>query len=113
MLDSVKFIDSTLIYFSAILAVLFAASYAGLLIHACVKSLARMRMMAYAAYAGLVFSAITLAFSINLFVDGNSIALVFLLLVGYFLAPHVFLRLNPGMRADAKPDPALETSRQH
>ena len=113
MIDFANSPNALLIYFSAALAVLFAASYVLLVIRSCLMSLTRMRMMAYAAYAGLVFSAITLAFAANLFGNGFWSLLVPLLLVGVLLAPHALLHLGVGKHSEAKSASSLRMSQQH
>ena len=104
MLEPVKLADFFLVFFSAASVILFGASYALLFAWSRVKSRPRLMMLAYAAYAGLVFSVITLAFAAHLFNSGFWIFIVLLMLVGYLLAPHAIWHLCVGTHADEHTD---------
>jgi hypothetical protein len=113
MHDAAQFADTVLIYFSAIVAILFAASYVLLFIGSRLKSRRRMGMMAYAAYAGLVMSVITLSFAANLIGSGFSALVVIALLLGYLLLPHAICHLGVCTRAAAEAAQSLNISQQH
>jgi hypothetical protein len=104
MLEPVKLADFFIVFFSAASVILFGASYALLFAWSRVKSRPRLMMLAYAAYAGLVFSVITLALAANLFHNTFWTVIVFLMLAGYLLAPHAIWHLCVGTHADEHDD---------
>jgi hypothetical protein len=111
MLEPVKLANFFLVFFSAALVILFGASYALLFAWSRVKDRPQLLLVAYAAYAGLFFSVITLAFAANLFNNGFWTFIVLLMLVGYLIAPHAIWRLCVGTHTDeAHP---LKVSQQH
>lgn len=87
-----------LLFFSAASVILLGAAYALLFALARLKDLPRLMPLAYAAYAGLCASVIALAYAANLY-SGVWVALVVMMLVGYFLAPHAAFRLCRGVHA--------------
>ena len=111
MLEPVKLANFFIVFFSAASVILFGASYALLFAWSRMKAQPRLLLVAYAAYAGLVFSVITLALAANLFNTGFWAVIVLLMLVGYLLAPHFIWQLCVGTHADeAHP---LKVSQQH
>lgn len=104
MLEPVKLADFFIVFFSAASVILFGASYALLFAWSRVKARPRLMLLAYAAYAGLIFSVITLAFAANLFHNTFWSVIVFLMLAGYLLAPHAIWHLCVGTHADAHGD---------
>ncbi len=107
MLEPVKLANFFIVFFSAASVILFGASYALLFAWARIRSRPRLLLVAYAAYAGLVFSVITLALAANLFNNGFWTFIVLLMLVGYLLAPQAVWHLCVGTHADAHDDEAL------
>ena len=111
MLEPVKLANFFIVFFSAASVILFGASYALLFAWSRVKQRPQMLLVAYAAYAGLVFSVITLALAANLFNNTFWSVIVLLMLVGYLAAPHAIWHLCVGTHADeAHP---LKVSQQH
>jgi uncharacterized membrane protein len=86
MLEPVKLDDFFIVFFSAASVILFGASYALMFAWSRMKGLPRLMMLAYAAYAGLVLSVITLALAANLFNTLFWSVIVGLMLIGYLLA---------------------------
>lgn len=111
MLEPVKLANFFLVFFSAALVILFGASYALLFAWSRVKDRPQLLLVAYAAYAGLFFSVITLAFAANLFNNAFWTFIVLLMLVGYLIAPHAIWRLCIGTHADEAHH--LKVSQQH
>lgn len=101
MLEPVKLDDFFIVFFSAASVILFGASYALMFAWSRMKGLPRLMMLAYAAYAGLVFSVITLALAANLFNTLFWSVIVGLMLIGYLLAPHAIWHLCVKTHADA------------
>lgn len=104
MLEPVLLANFFIVFFSAASVILFGASYALLFAWSRVRSRPRLMMLAYAAYAGLVVSVITLAFAANLFNNGFWTFIVVLMLVGYLVAPHGIWHLCVGTHAEAHED---------
>ena len=104
MLEPVKLANFFIVFFSAASVILFGASYALLFAWSRIKSRPRLLLVAYAAYAGLVFSVLTLALAANLFNNGFWTFIVLLMLVGYLLAPQAVWHLCVGTHADAHDD---------
>ena len=107
MLEPVKLANFFIVFFSAASVILFGASYALLFAWSRMRSRPRLMLLAYAAYAGLVFSVITLAFAANLFNTGFWTFIVFLMLIGYLLAPHGVWHLCVGTHLDEHEDEAI------
>jgi uncharacterized membrane protein len=106
MLEPVKLDDFFIVFFSAAAVILFGASYALMFAWSRMKGLPRLMMLAYAAYAGLVISVITLALAANLFNTLFWSVIVGLMLIGYLLAPHFIWQLCVKTHADeAQPAP--------
>jgi len=111
MLEPVKLANFFIVFFSAAAVILFGAAYALLFAWSRVKARPRLLLLAYAAYAGLVASVLTLAFAANLFNNAYWTFIVLLMLVGYLVAPHAIWHLCLGTHADtAHP---LKISQQH
>lgn len=113
MLEPVKLANFFLVFFSAASVILFGASYALLFAWARVKERPRMLVLAYAAYAGLVVSVITLAFAANLFNNTYWTFIVLLMLVGYLVAPQAIWHLCVGTHADEEVVIPAEAGIQH
>ena len=99
MIEPVALKDFFLMFFSAATVVLAGALYALLFAYARVKQRPRLMPLAYAAYLGLVVSAMVLASVANLFSSGFWIFIVVVMLVGYLLAPHAVWHLCVGTHA--------------
>jgi hypothetical protein len=112
MLEPVKLANFFIVFFSAAMVILFGASYALLFAWSRVKARPRLLLLAYAAYAGLVFSVITLAFAANLFNNGFWAFIVLLMLAGYLVAPHAIWQLCVGTHANADEAHPLKISQQ-
>lgn len=93
MIELVKLDDFFLTFLSAAAVILFGALYALLFAYSRVRKMPRLMLLAYAAYAVLFISVITLAEVTNLFGGVFWIALVMTMLVGYLLAPHAIWHL--------------------
>lgn len=93
MLEPVKLDDFFIVFFSAASVILFGASYALLFAWSRMKQRPRLMLLAYAAYAGLVCSVVTLALAANLFNTVFWSVIVGLMLVGYLLAPQAIWHL--------------------
>jgi hypothetical protein len=106
MLEPVRLANFFIVFFSAAMVILFGASYALLFAWSRVKARPRVLLVAYAAYAGLVLSVITLALAANLFHSGFWAFIVLLMLVGYLAAPHAIWHLSVATHADSGVDPA-------
>ena len=106
MLEPVKLANFFIVFFSAASVILFGASYALLFAWSRVRARPSLMPLAYAAYAVLVVSVITLAFAANLFHNGFWTFIVVLMLVGYLAAPHAIWHLCVGTHADAQGDEA-------
>jgi hypothetical protein len=104
MLEPVKLDDFFIVFFSAASVILFGASYALMFAWSRMKDRPRLMMLAYAAYAGLVLSVITLALAANLFHNTFWGVIVFLMLAGYLLAPHAIWHLCVGTHAEEHDD---------
>jgi hypothetical protein len=100
MLEPVKLANFFIVFFSAASVILFGASYALLFAWSRIKARPQLLLVAYAAYAGLFFSVITLALAANLLNNGFWTFIVLLMLVGYLLAPHAVWHLCVGTHAE-------------
>jgi len=100
VLEPVKLANFFIVFFSAASVILFGASYALLFAWSRVKARPRLMPLAYAAYAGLFISVLTLAFAANLFHNGFWTFIVLLMLIGYLAAPHAIWHLCVGTHAD-------------
>ena len=96
MPDPINSANAFIAFMSATMVLLFGASYALLFVMSRIKGRIGMKLAAYAAYAGLVFSTITLVMAGDLIDSGSSALLVLLLLLGYGFVPHLILRLRSG-----------------
>lgn len=92
-----------LFFFSAASVILLGAVYAFMFALARMRNLPQLMPFAYAAYAGLLVAALVLAYAANLYREGLWMALVAVMLVGYFLAPHAAFRLCRATHAERGP----------
>ena len=113
MLEPVKLANFFIVFFSAAMVILFGAGYALLFAWSRVRARPRLLILAYAAYAGLVMSVVTLAFAANLFHSAYWTFIVALMLVGYLVAPHAIWRLCVGTHNAGGAAPVLKISQQH
>jgi len=104
MIELVKLDDFFLTFLSAAAVILFGALYALLFAYSKVRKMPHLMLLAYAAYAVLFISVITLAKVTNLFGGVFWIALVMTMLVGYLLAPHAIWHLCMGTHAASHHD---------
>lgn len=93
MIEPVKMADFFVTFFSAASVIVFGALYALLFAYSRIKNVPRMMPLAYAAYAVLFASVIVLANVANLFGSLFWQFIVFLMLVGYLLAPRFIFQL--------------------
>ena len=107
MLEPVKLANFFIVFFSAASVILFGASYALLFAWSRVKARPRVLLVAYAAYAGLFISVITLALAANLFHNAFWTSIVLLMLIGYLVAPHAIWHLCVGTHAEEHADEAV------
>jgi hypothetical protein len=113
MIKLVELDNFFLTFLSAAAVVLFGALYALLFAYSKVSKMPRLMLLAYAAYAVLFVSVITLAKVTNLFGGAFWIALVMTMLVGYLLAPHAIWHLCVGTHAASHhDDPVADKSDQ-
>lgn len=99
MIEPVALKNFFLTFFSAAMVVVAGALYALLFAYARVRQRPRLMPLAYAAYLGLVVSALVLATVANLFATGFWTFIVVVMLVGYLLAPHAIWHLCIGTHA--------------
>jgi hypothetical protein len=100
MLEPVKLADFFLVFFSAAAVILFGAGYALLFAWSRVRARPRLMPVAYAAYAGLAASVLSLGHAANLFHSTYWTFIVLLMLVGYLAAPHAIWHLCVGTHAE-------------
>jgi hypothetical protein len=100
MIEPVALADFFITFFSAAMVILFGALYALLFAYSRVKGMPRLMLLAYAAYAGLFVSVMTLAGVASLFSTTFWSVIVLLMLAGYLLAPHAIWQLCVGTHAD-------------
>lgn len=93
MVEPVKLGNFFLLFFSAASVILLGAVYAFVFALARMKNLPKLLPFAYAAYAGLCVSALALGYAANLYSNGLWIALIAVMLIAYFVAPHAAFRL--------------------
>jgi FlaA1/EpsC-like NDP-sugar epimerase len=93
MIEPVKLADFFITFFSAASVIIFGALYALLFAYSRMKNVPRMMPLAYAAYAVLFVSVMVLANVANLFGSLFWQFIVFLMLVGYLLAPRFIFKL--------------------
>lgn len=95
------------------MVIMLGALYALLFAYSRIKHSPRLMPLAYITYAGLFVSTLFLADAANLLKHPLWQAVVFLMLVGYLLAPHAIWHLCVGTHADAHPQsttPAVKES---
>ena len=93
MIEPVKLADFFITFFSAASVIIFGALYALLFAYSRIKNVPRLMPLAYAAYAALFASVMVLANVANLFGSPFWQFIVFLMLVGYLLAPRFIFKL--------------------
>ena len=93
MIEPVKLADFFITFFSAASVIIFGALYALLFAYSRIKNVPRVLLLAYAAYAALFVSVMVLANVANLFGSPFWQFIVFLMLVGYLLAPRFIFQL--------------------
>jgi uncharacterized membrane protein len=93
MIEPVKLADFFITFFSAASVIIFGALYALLFAYSRIKNVPRLMPLAYAAYAALFASVMVLANVANLFGSPFWQFIVFLMLVGYLLAPRFIFQL--------------------
>lgn len=93
MIEPVKLADFFITFFSAASVIIFGALYALLFAYSKIKNVPRLMLLAYAAYAVLFVSVMVLANVANLFGSPFWQFIVFLMLVGYLLAPRFIFQL--------------------
>jgi len=93
MIEPVKMADFFITFFSAASVIIFGALYALLFAYSRMKNVPRIMLLAYAAYAALFVSVMVLASVANLFGSPFWQFIVFLMLVGYLLAPRFIFQL--------------------
>jgi len=103
MVEPVKLGNFFLLFFSAASVILLGAVYALVFALARMKNLPKLLPFAYAAYAGLCVSALSLGYAANLYSNGIWIALIAVMLIGYFIAPHAAFRLCRETHAERPP----------
>lgn len=101
MLEPVALKDFFITFFSAAMVIMTGGLYALLFAYARIKRRPGLMWLAYAAYAGLIASVVTLAWAANLFGSTFWITIVALMLIGYLLAPHAIWHLCVGTHRDA------------
>lgn len=106
MIEPVKTADFLIAFCSAAAVILFGALYALLFAYSRIKNAPRLMPLAYAAYAVLFVSIITLAIVANLFGSLFWVSVTMLMLLGYLAAPHAIWHLcmathNPTPHDDA------------
>ena len=99
-MEPVKLGNFFLLFFSAASVIMLGAVYAFMFALARMRNLPQLMPFAYAAYAGLLVAALALAYAANLYSEGLWIALVAVMLIGYFLAPHAAFRLCRATHAE-------------
>lgn len=102
-MEPVKLGNFFLLFFSAASVIVLGAVYAFMFALARMRNLPQLMPFAYAAYAGLLVAALALAYAANLYREGLWIALVAVMLIGYFLAPHAAFRLCRATHAERHP----------
>ncbi len=93
MIEPVELADFFITFFSAASVIIFGALYALLFAFSRMKNVPRLMPLAYAAYAALFVSVMVLANVANLFGSLFWQFIVFLMLVGYLLAPRFIFKL--------------------
>lgn len=106
MIEPVKMADFFITFFSAASVIVFGALYALLFAYSRMKNVPRLMPLAYAAYAVLFVSVMVLANVANLFGSPFWQFIVFLMLVGYLLAPRFIFQLCVATHAAVSDDEA-------
>ena len=106
MIEPVALKDFFLTFFSAAMVIMTGGLYALLFAYARVKSRPGLMPWAYTSYLALCVSVLALAYAANLFINGFWIVIVFLMLIGYLLAPHAIWHLCVGTHRDEEADEA-------
>ena len=100
MIEPAKLADFFTIFFSSAMVILLGALYALLFAYSRIKARPALMPLAYTAYLGLFAATLFLAKTANLFGNLMWTVVVFLMLIGYFLAPHGIWHLCVGAHAD-------------
>lgn len=111
MLEPVALKDFFITFFSAAMVIMSGGLYALLFAYARLRCRPRFMGLAYASYAVLVVSVLTLATVANLFNSTFWITIVALMLVGYLLAPHAIWHLCVGTHPPEAGDAADPANR--
>jgi len=104
MIEPVEMADFFISFFAAASVIVFGALYALLFAFSKIKCVPRIMPLAYACYAVLFASVITLARVAHLFSSLFWVVVVVLMLVGYMLAPHAIWHLCVSTHEDAEND---------
>jgi uncharacterized membrane protein len=107
MIEPVKMADFFITFFSAASVIIFGALYALLFAYSRIKNVPRLMPLAYAAYAALFVSVMVLANVANLFGSPFWQFIVFLMLVGYLLAPRFIFQLCVATHEEASDHEAV------
>jgi len=107
MIEPVKMADFFITFFSAASVIIFGALYALLFAYSRMKNVPRIMLLAYAAYAALFVSVMVLANVANLFGSPFWQFIVFLMLVGYLLAPRFIFQLCVATHEEASDHEAV------
>lgn len=113
MIEPVKLADFFITFFSAASVIIFGALYALLFAYSRMKNVPRIMPLAYAAYAALFVSVMVLANVANLFGSLFWQFIVFLMLVGYFLAPRFIFQLCVATHDAASDDDSVADNGGH
>ena len=114
MIEPVKMADFFITFFSAASVIIFGALYALLFAYSRMKNVPRVMLLAYAAYAALFVSVMVLASVANLFGSPFWQFIVFLMLVGYLLAPRFIFQLCVATHEeDSHDDTAVDNGMPH
>lgn len=112
MIEPVKMADFFITFFSAASVIIFGALYALLFAYSRIKNVPRVMLLAYAAYAALFISVMVLASVANLFGSPFWQFIVFLMLVGYLIAPRFIFQLCVATHEDVS-EPAVGNDGVH
>lgn len=107
MIEPVKMADFFITFFSAASVIIFGALYALLFAYSRIKNVPRIMLLAYAAYAALFISVMVLASVANLFGSPFWQFIVFLMLLGYLLAPRFIFQLCVATHEEASDHEAV------
>ena len=100
MIEPASLANFFTIFFSSAMVIMLGALYALLFAYSRIRHSPKLMPLAYLAYVGLFASTFILANAANLLKQPVWQAVVFLMLVGYLLAPHAIWHLCVGTHAD-------------